>query len=388
MESNTNAGVIIEVGSLYDHFRQLGDRRKARGKRFELAALLVLIVLAKLCGEDRPSGIAEWVQFRGAELKALLQLNWKRMPHHSTYRRILGEVVDAAELDQLVSRFLTRRRYFGKQVLVAMDGKTLRGSLDDHQEGVYLLAAYLPNQGMVLLQVEVAGKGKEIPAALKLLKQLDLRDKIVMGDALHTQREASKVIGAAGGDYIWYAKGNQSQMEEDIRLWFEPAPAPLPGCGHLPKDHATVRQVSKGHGRLEVRTLTVSSQLQDFFDWPYLQQVFRLERQRTHLKSGQVHTTVLYGFTSLTRSQVAPQQLLHLIRSYWGIENGLHYRRDATLQEDQTRMTNQNFARAMACLNNLVLSILIGKRKFSFLPTARRYFNAQPQQALALITRL
>ena len=110
------------------------------------------------------------------------------------------------------------KQYFGKKVLLSIDGKTLRGTLNDEQEGTYLLAAYLPSEGLVLMEVEVEGKGKEIPAALKLLRKLDLREKIVIGDALHTQREVSKEICVAGGDYIWYAKGNQSQMEEDIRL--------------------------------------------------------------------------------------------------------------------------------------------------------------------------
>ena len=388
MKSNTKTGIIFDVGSLYDRFQAMKDKRKARGKRYTLATMMVLMVLAKLSGEDQPSGMAEWAQHRAEDLSELLQLERKTMPHHSTYRRILATVIEAEELDQMVSAYLTDKQYFGKQVLVSIDGKTLRGSLNDEQEGTYLLAAYLPGEGVVLLQVEIEGKGKEIPAALKLLKQLDLRDKIVMGDALHTQREASSVIAAAGGDYIWYAKGNQSQMEEDIRLWFEPEPDPIPGQGCLPKDHESARQVSKGHGRLEIRKITVSSQLKDFFDWPYLEQVFMLEREVKQLKSGSVRKQVIYGFTSLSRDQVSPQELLHLIRSYWGIENGLHYRRDVTLKEDRTRMTNQNLAHAMACLNNLVLGISLWKCKFQYLPSARRYFGANLQQAFSLITRL
>lgn len=388
MKSNTNAGIIFDVGSLYDRFQALGDKRKARGKRYKLATIMILMVLAKLSGEDQPSGIAEWAQYRSEELSELLQLERKTMPHHSTYRRILGTVIEAEELEQLVSAYLTDKQYFGKQVLVSIDGKTLRGSLNEEQEGTYLLAAYLPAEGVVLLQVEIEGKGKEIPAALKLLKQLDLRDKIVMGDALHTQREASSVIAAAGGDYIWYAKGNQSQMEEDIRLWFEPEPDPLPGQGQLFKDDESAQQVSKGHGRLEIRKITVSSQLKDFFDWPYLEQVFMLEREVKQLKSDTVRKQVIYGFTSLSRDQVSPKELLHLIRSYWGIENGLHYRRDVTFKEDRTRMTNKNLAHAMACLNNLVLGILFWKCKCHYLPSARRYYCANLQQAFSLITRL
>jgi hypothetical protein len=162
----------------------------------------------------------------------------------------------------------------------------------------------------------------------------------------------------------------------------------MPGQSYLPKDFETARTVHKGHGRIEQRTLITRSQLKDFLDWPYLEQVFQLERKFTSLKTGEMQEQVVYGFTSLSRDEIAPPQLLELIRSYWGIENGLHYRRDVTLHEDKTRMTKRNAARVMACLNNLVLGLLIGKLKFRYLPSARRYFAAFPSQALALLTRL
>jgi len=177
-------------------------------------------------------------------------------------------------------------------------------------------------------------------------------------------------------------------MEEDIRLWFEPDPDPLPGMAYLPKDFETARRVNKNHGRLEQRTLTVSSQLNDFLDWPYLEQVFKLKRHCTSLKTAEVQEQTVYGFTSLSRDEITPQKLLHMIRSYWGIENGLHYRRDVTFHEDQTRMTKGRMGQAMACLNNLVLGILLHKLKYRYIPAARRYFNAYPNHAFASLTRL
>ena len=388
MKSNTGTGIVFDVGSLYERFEKLSDSRNRQGLRYSLAVILVLIVMAKMSGEDQPSGIAEWAKYRGEEIAEMLKLERKTMPHHSTYRRIMADVIDVEELEMLVSDFLTGKQFFGKQVLVSIDGKVLRGTLNEVQEGTYLLAAYLPKEGLVMMEVAVEGKGKEIPAALTLLNMLDLRGKVVMGDALHTQREVSAYICGAGGDYIWYAKGNQSQMEADIRLWFEPEPAPLPGQGRLPKDFKSAKTVNKGHGRIEVRKITVSSQLRDFFDWPYLEQVFKLERKVIDIKSGVVRKRVIYGFTSLSRDEVAPAKLLALIRSYWGIENGLHYRRDVTLREDKTRITDRNAGQVMACINNLVLGVLIGQKKFIYLPSARRYYNANPVEAFALISGL
>jgi len=389
MKSNiTEEQVVFEVGSLYAQLQDLKDKRKPRGIRYPLVAILVMMVMAKLCGEDTPSGMADWVKYRAEQFIDVLKLKRKSMPHHSTYRRIEAEVVDPEELEQMVSRILAGRKFFGKQVLLSIDGKVLRGTLDEAQEGTYLLAAYLPSEGLVLMEIALAGKGCEIPGAAKLLKLVDLREKVVMGDALHTQRAVSIQIVEAGGDYIWFAKGNQPQLEEDIRLWFEPEPEPMPGQGRLPKDFETVKETSKGHGRLEERTLMVSSQLNDFLDWPYLQQVFQLERRFVSTKTGEVQEQVVYGLTSLSREEITPTNLLKKIRAYWGIENGLHYRRDVTLREDRTRMTKGQAGRIMACLNNLVIGLVSSKTKYVYLPPARRFFDAHPAHAFALISQL
>jgi predicted transposase YbfD/YdcC len=255
MESNTETGVIMDVGSLYARLQALSDKRKPRGLRYSLAMILVLAIMAKLCGENHFMGIAEWAKHRGAVLVDLLHLKREQMPHHSTYRRILAEGVNVEEIEKMSREFLSGKTFFGKQVLVAIDGKVLRGTLDDQQKGTYLLAAYLPSQGIVLMEVAIEGKGSEILTAPKILKQIDLREKVVMGDALHTQRQVSIQIVASGGEYIWFAKGNQPQMEEDIRLWFEPDVQPIPGMNFPPKDFETAQETNKGHGRRETRTL-------------------------------------------------------------------------------------------------------------------------------------
>jgi predicted transposase YbfD/YdcC len=388
MESNTEPGIIVDFGSLFARFQALVDKRKPRGTRYSLAMILVVVMMAKLCGENHIMGIAEWAKHRAELLVDLLQLKREKMPHHSTYRRILADVVNAEELEKMSSEFLAGKKYFGRQVLLTMDGKVLRGTLDDQQNGTYLLAAYLPSEGIVLMEVAVEGRGSEIPAAPKLLSHIDLRDKVVMGDALHTQRQISIQIVEAGGEYIWFAKGNQPQMEENICLWFEPDLEPIPGMNYPPKDFKTVKETNKGHGRLETRTLTVSSQLNDFLDWPYLEQVFKLKRRRVSLKTGEIHEQAVYGFTSLRQDEITPARLLKDIRSYWGIENGLHYRRDVTLREDYTRMTKGRTGQVMACLNNLILGLLLSKNKHRTIPAARRFFCAHPEEAFALIARL
>ena len=138
MESNTRAGLVFDIGSIYSHFQTLTDKRKRRGVRYTLALILVIIMLAKTCGENHASGIAEWAKHRSGMLVDLLKLKRETMPHDSTYRRILADIVNVEELEQVSSEYLSGKKFIGKQVLVAIDGKVLRGTRDDHQNATYL----------------------------------------------------------------------------------------------------------------------------------------------------------------------------------------------------------------------------------------------------------
>lgn len=383
MESNT--GQVMDLSSLYHRFEQLTDKRKAKGKRYALATILVGMFLAKLCGEDKPSGMAEWVALRGTWIAQVLELKRKSMPSHHTYRRALAENVNAEEFEALAREHQQQSGKAGYQVVIAMDGKILRGTIDlESSHGLCLLAVFLPGEGITLAQIAVADKQSEVSAAPTLLSWVDLRNKVVIGDALHTQRQISIQIGKAGGHYMWTVKGNHPQLLQDLEDWFDDKVPLLPGQGCPPKDFQSATLTSKGHGRLEVRTLTTSSQLNDFLDWPFLQQVFKLERTITILKTKKTRQDIIYGVTSLATEQASPAQLLHMLRSYWQIENGLHYPRDVTLREDQTRFKIHAAAHNLAIINNLVLGFL-AKSSFPFVPSARRFFAAHPDHALALL---
>jgi predicted transposase YbfD/YdcC len=385
VEMDSSTGQVINLGSLYHRFEGLRDKRKAKGKRYSLATILLGMFLAKLCGEDKPSGIAEWVALRGAWMVKVLGLKRTSMPSHHTYRRTLADILDAQELEELVREQYRHHGEAGYQVVVCMDGKILRGTIDmEASDGLCLLAIFLPGEGITLAQIAIAEKQNEISAAPTLLGYVDLRNKVVIGDALHTQRPISIQIGKAGGNYLWTVKGNQPQLLQDLRDWFDATVQLLPGMGCPPKDFRSATVTHKGHGRLEVRTLTTSSQLNDFLDWPFLQQVFRLERTITVSKTAKTRHETLYGVTSLSSEQASPLHLLQMLRSYWQIENGLHYPRDVTLHEDQTRFKKHSAAHCMAILNNLVLAI-IARSDFPFVPSARRFFAAHPEDALALL---
>jgi predicted transposase YbfD/YdcC len=376
---------LFDLGSLADRLQTLTDARHSRGKRYSLAVIVLLTILAKLGGEDRPSGIGDWVHGRRTPLATALRLPRPTMPHANTFRRILSTVVSPTELEPLVQEFFQRLPGAGQSVLVAIDGKTVRGTITAMQpRGEHLLCAYLPAEGLVLLQVAAGAKENEISVAPTLLASLDLRGKVVMGDALHTQRALSVQILEAGGDYLWVAKDNQPTLRQDIADLFTLSPATVLG-GQTPTDFRTARTVDKGHGRQETRQITVSSALTGYSDWPGLAQVFQLERERIDRQTGHVAREVVHGLTSLRTDKASPQQLLAFVRSYWGIENGLHQRRDVTFHEDATRLTVGHAGRVMAILNNLVIGLL-RHAGYTNLAHARRVLASNIRGALKLLT--
>jgi len=242
----------FHLGTLLARLRGLTNSHCRKGLRYELPWLLLLVVLAKLSGEDRPSGIADWIAGRQEQLQEALHLLWPKMPHPSTYRRILQYVVNPEEVDCIVSEVLQGMYGVGYGVLVAIDGKTLRGTIGpDHPHGQHLLAAYLPEEGIVLSQKATSEKGNEITQAPALLEGLDLRGKVVAGDAMHTQREVSAQILASQGDYLWLAKENQPTLLSDIEYLFNCDRRTVIG-GMVPNDFETRRTLDKGHGRLVV----------------------------------------------------------------------------------------------------------------------------------------
>jgi predicted transposase YbfD/YdcC len=375
-------GVVFDVNALMQHLQQVSDRRSRRGIRYSLSFLLSVIILAKLCGQNKPSAIAEWVKLRGKQLVNAFNKERRTVPSLNTIRRTLAETVEATELQTIFNRFL-HQAYGGQQsVLVSLDGKTLRGTIPKGEtSGVHLLAAYLPEEGIVLMQVAVDSKENEIAAAPRILTALDLRGRVVCGDALFTQRDLSAQVLYEGGDYIWFVKENQSRLKEDVEQFFAPArKAPGWHAPELAREQAQTTE--KGHGRLEQRTLTAIVDDHGFIDWPGLRQVFKLERKVTETATGVISVDEVVGITSLSPEIASAKRLLEWTRSYWGIENGLHYRRDVTLDEDSTRMSSSALAETMAVLNNFVIG-LMSKLGFRNLASAQRIFDARFTIALA-----
>lgn len=365
----------VNIGDLAERFSKLSDRRKKQGKIYPLWYLLTVICLAKLSGEHRPAGITEWIRLRYQGLREAMGAHWRPAPSLNTIQRTLAESVLASQLEEVCRQFL-HEAYGGQQTtLVAIDGKTMRGTIaSGSSQGVHLLAAYLPEEGVTLGQEVVANHENELVAAPKLLARLDLRGRVVSGDAMFTQRDLSVQVTGQGGDYLWFVKENQSTLLGDVQRFFREVET-RPGWSRPPLSQATVSQWNKAHGRLEQRTLTAIVDETAYLDWPAVVQVLKIERRTQFLQTGAWREETSYAVTSLPPERATSRRLLEFTRLHWGIENGLHYRRDTTLQEDQTRISHPQQAQVMAVLNNFIIG-LARKLGFHNLASAQRRFDA------------
>jgi predicted transposase YbfD/YdcC len=376
LEAQTTDAVVFDIADLEVRLNQLTDTRDERGKIYPLGMITTMVLLAKLSGEDKPSGIAQWIRLRCDAFVEMFSCKHRRMPCLNTIRSVLRDIIPLEELEITFSRYL-HDTYGGQQSeLVTIDGKTMRGTIPPGmQQGVHLLAAYLPAEGVVLKQVKVMVKENEISAAPQLIREIDLKNRIVCGDAMQTQRRLSVDILAGGGDYIWFLKENQPTLRADVEQFFRPAR--VSAGWHSPElSQTAAEKIDKGHGRLEKRTLTLIVDEQQFLDWPGVRLVFKLERYVKRIRTGKESLEITYGISSCNPEMVTAEQMLDWTRHYRGIENGLHYRRDVTLREDATRTSQPALAITMAAINNFVVG-LTQKLGYSNLASARRIFDAQ-----------
>jgi predicted transposase YbfD/YdcC len=382
----------VEPASLFALLATLPDPRKRRGRRYSLAAILTLIILAKLAGETSVSGIAHWARLRAAWLAPLLQVAHPRLPCANTLTLVCSKV-DVAQLNSLLAQFfLPALPPLPEAPLpeapappraqrhLALDGKTLRGTRrSGHvvQSAVHLLSLYDVTHQGTLAQQEVATKDHEIPGATMLIAGRDLCGCVVTADALHTQRNWCRTVRAQGGDYVLIVKKNQRGLLADLGLLF---------AGQWPQwlDKRSKTTINKGHGRREVRTVHTSPEMNEYLaaQWEDLAQVFQIERES--VRNGKTTHEVVYGITSVPAEVAAAEEVLSLVREHWHLENRVHWRRDVTLGEDGCQVKQSKAAQVLASLNNGVL-MLMDRLGVENVRAQMREFAAQPLAALALL---
>jgi predicted transposase YbfD/YdcC len=376
---------LKDMPTFYEVCQQIEDKRKARGKRYDLAGLLVILVAAKLAGMSSMLGASEWAKDQEEGIRRMLSLPWKRMPCANTYSQVLAQLDSRQVNAHFAAWFLRVLASKPKEVTasahvhLAIDGKTLKSTGTqtyggDHPQQ-HVLHVYEVETGIVLEQIPVGTKTNEVGALKPFLTEVLCKGRVLTADAAQSYHEMPRLVKRAGGDVILIIKNNTPQTRADLELFFEDPQA----------DRSTWREaqsLEKGHGRLEQRTLLCSPDLNGLFfrEWGELGQVFRIQRQRTI--KGETSCEVRYGLTTLSMRSCPPEQLLGYLRAHWKVENHLHWSRDALLAEDRCRVRCIPVMEVLAVLNSAVLSFM-RVHQISTIARQLRRFGSHPREAFS-----
>lgn len=205
---------------LIEALKSLPDPRFKRGRRHRKISILAIAICAVLCGARNYAAIAQWATNRTEnQLKRLwcrFNENTQRYqpPSEPTIRRLL-QSVDAEAVDHAIYGWL-HSLFSGSAV--AFDGKVLKGARHEDGSQVHLLSAIVHQQAITIAQKQIASKTNEIPTARPLLQPLDLKGKVVTGDAMHTQTDLARfVVEEKQADYLFTVKDNQLTLKDDIQ---------------------------------------------------------------------------------------------------------------------------------------------------------------------------
>ncbi len=324
----------------------LEDPRTSNAALHDFHELLFIALCAVLCGGQNAVDMAEWARAKEGFLRGFLKLE-HGLPSHDTFSRLF-RMLDPDQFRAAFQRFMMA---FAQQIqgVVAIDGKVLRRSFDraSRKSPLHMVSAWGCEQRMVLAQVATDAKSNEITAVPKLLALLCLKGTIVTADALNCQRSIAEQIVDQGGNYALALKENQPTLHADVVLLLDD-----PAC----RIDTAKPDVDAGHGRIETRTASVSTDidaLRDMHQWPGLKAIGKVHRVRETAEKTTTETAYY-----LLSTPLSPERLNEVVRSHWAVENSLHWRLDVVMNEDQARTRLGNGPHNMAVLRHMALNVL------------------------------
>lgn len=341
-----NPSNIMTRTKLYDLFSFMPDPRLNRNKKHNLTDILVLSILAVLCGAESWNAIQLFGTTKIDFLKQILALP-NGIPSHDTINRVFS-LLKPDKFESIFTSWVDTLR--DKTLLndvIAIDGKTVRGSKDSFHEKspIHIVSAWSNGNQLVLGQCKVDDKSNEITAIPELLEMLDIKGSIVTIDAMGTQRNIAATIIDNQADYILALKGNQTYLKEDVESL----------CKRMKPDSES-EMVEKGHGRIETRNCKVYNQIQlleDLEKWKGLKSVVQITSQR-EIREKKTTEIRLYICSFLGDAEAFNK----FIRLHWGIENKLHWTLDMTFREDEQRKRDKNAAQNFAVVRKIALNLL------------------------------
>jgi predicted transposase YbfD/YdcC len=343
----------------------LPDPRRTQGVRYPLRTVVVVALMAMVCGAEDAQGMELWGKANEEWLSSFLKAP-HGMPTQDVFLsvfaalnpKIFGEVFQSwAQV--LFLRLEGKER---SERHIAVDGKTSRRSFDlaNGKAPLHTVSAWSSDLGLVLGQVKTSEKSNEITAIPELLKLLDITQATITIDAMGCQREIAATIINEGGEYLLALKKNQSSLLHDVESAFTYADRESNPFDELAPPQIEVSQsVAKGHGRLEERKIELSrdlSWIESRDKWKNMNFYARVTRKRTNVRTGKISEEVSYYIGS--HPTLAAKDIGHQIRRHWSIENELHWVLDMAFREDEARHRAKNTAQNMATLRHFALNII------------------------------
>lgn len=331
---------------LHEFFRQLPDPRVNRNKKHHLIDIIILTVLAVICGAESWDSIEMFGRSKIDFLSRFLRLP-NGIPSHDTINRVFS-MLRPEKFEKVFIQWVDSLRIKGfSNEVVAIDGKTSRGSKDSFhgQSPIHIVSAWANSNQLILGQRKTDTKSNEISAIPLLLEMLDLEDCIVTIDAMGTQKEIASTIIGQKANYILALKGNQGDLKEQVTHLFS----------RQKPDNEDI-SIEKGHGRIETRHCQVISNLtflDDKEQWENLASLIRIEAKREI--NGKISSETRLYISSI---QDNAKSFNSFIRQHWGIENSLHWVLDMTFNEDHQRKRNGMAAQNFALVQKIALNLL------------------------------
>src|SRR5690606_22708813 len=352
-------GMKTEKTSLHRYFENIPDYRIARNKKHSLTDVIILSILAVICGAESWNSIEEFGKTKIDFLRTFLKLP-NGIPSHDTINRVFSNLRPKVFEELFVKWVEEIKDDSIKKEVISIDGKCIRGSKDSFhkQSPIHMVSAWASDNELVLGQIKVDEKSNEITAIPQLLRLLDIEGSIITIDAIGTQTDIAEKIIEDKADYILAVKGNQHDLLDQIQGRFAQQ---SPCCSD------TVME--KGHGRIETRTCEVITNL-DFVDdrvfWKGLQSIVKITSSRQI--NQKISKEVRYYISSLDASST---EFNKFIRQHWGVENKLHWSLDMVFDEDRQRKRSKNAANNFSYIRKIALNALKKDKSKGSLVTKR-----------------
>jgi len=335
---------------LLAHFVDLEDPRVERTKHHKLLDILGIALCATLCGADTFVAIEQFGYAKSAWLKTFLDLP-NGIPSHDTFGRVFA-LLDPELFARCFGNWTASICPSLNLQTISIDGKTSRGSGRKEDKPLHLVSAWATEARLTLGQVAVADKSNEITAIPKLLEMLELKGAIVTIDAMGTQKNIAEKIVEKEADYVLPVKENHPHLFADVEKMF----SRFVDSDLTAFAHDMFSKENKGHGRTELRTVWVFTdihELRDWQSWKNLQSVIVVVRECW--QEGKASIEVSYYISSRKASAAA---FYGFIRDHWGIENKCHWVLDVCFGEDASRVREGHAPENLSCLRRMVMAIL------------------------------